>query len=111
MLSTMEQLGQCVELTEDVYGWVDRVAQSHIVDRTYTLEGKATDTQRCSWVLPLDAVVEESSMSKFENTFDGNSTEIVVNASPASCACGLYAERTLRYQGDFDSFLFRMLQQ
>jgi len=110
MLSVLEQKGKCVRPDEDIYGWVDYYAQKHIQDYVVNDEGKTTLVASCSWVLSPDAEIDEATISLFEDTFSENSTEYVLNAFPASCACGKYTNRVLRYEGDLSSFLSILLK-
>lgn len=110
MLSVLEQKGKCVRSDEDIYGWVDYRAERHIRDYVTGENGEITLVDSCAWVLSPDADIDEATISRFEDTFSENSTEYVINASPASCACGKYTDQVLRYEGDVSSFLSILLK-
>lgn len=106
MLDTMTRYGLCVSPDETIYGWEDAPASRHILNTVYDERGHVVETIRtCSWILDGDAEFVETTVSSFEDTFSENSNEIVLEASPARCACGKYENRTLRYRGDLGEFL------
>lgn len=109
MLSVLEKKGKCVRPDEDIYGWGDYHAEKHIRDYVIDGNGKTVLVESCAWILDSNAEMEEATLSLFEDTFSENSTVYVINAYPASCACGKYTERTIRYEGDLSAFVAILL--
>jgi hypothetical protein len=102
----MQQNGRAVEHRDDsyglqnvsVYGWCDYDAQRHIYD------------DKCAWIVPKGAQLEERTYSQFVGTFTDNAEEIGINVSPAHCACGRYTNRTLRHDGSLQDILAGILK-
>ena len=69
-----------------VYGWTSMDYQ-HIYG------------DKCSWVVPEGARLEEHSYWMFEGTFTGNAEEVGIEVYPVHCACGEKTDVTLRYVG------------
>jgi hypothetical protein len=109
ILSVMEQKGVCVRVEEDIYGWIDRKAEDHIAGVAYDEKYNVISVDPCGWALPETAELEEGVIDQFEDTFSPNSHHHVINASPASCKCGKYEGKTLRYDGDLSQFLSFLL--
>lgn len=80
------------------YGWTNYAARHH-----------TATTETCGgWALHPDALVEERDFDQFDDTLSPAITETGVQASPASCWCGMYTNVTLRWTGSMRDLL-RML--
>lgn len=52
---------------------------------------------KCHWVIPASATLEERTYSLFQDTFTDNKDEVGINVYPCHCRCGKYTDITLRY--------------
>lgn len=68
------------------YGWIS-MDYRHIYD------------DKCSWVVPEGARLEEHTYSQFQDTFSDNKDEVGIEVYPVHCACGQKTDVTLRYTG------------
>ncbi|MFS0884921.1 hypothetical protein [Aeromicrobium sp. 179-A 4D2 NHS] len=87
-----------------LYGWHDRKAQYHCkpVDQ-WNGDG-------CHWVMPDGTPdIREYTYSMFGDTIRGNDTEVGIELSGVSCACGQYENQTLRIEGTVGDLLDRIL--
>lgn len=91
MRQYLERSGQKVDWEEhswgrsaNVYGWWDHTAYYHIRD------------DKCRWIVPEGTVLKEETFSLFEGTDCDNRMEVGLNADGCRCACGKYADVTLR---------------
>jgi hypothetical protein len=69
-----------------VYGWISPEYR-HIYD------------DKCSWVVPEGARLEEHTYSQFTDTFHSAEYEVGIEVYPVHCACGKQQNVTLRYAG------------
>lgn len=69
------------------FGWEDNEAIKHI------------RKDKCSWIVPEGAAVEEFVYSEFDGTDCDNRMEIGINTDSVDCACGKYMDITLRVNG------------
>lgn len=70
-----------------VYGWIS-------MDYRHIYEG-----ERCSWVVPEGARLEEHTYYQFQDTYNGKAEEVGIEVYPVHCACGEKTDVTLRYVG------------
>lgn len=83
--------------TANVYGWHDYDAMRHILE------------DKCAWIVPEGAQLEEQTYSQFVGTFTDNAEEIGMNVFPAHCACNRYTNITLRHDGSLQETLAGIL--
>jgi hypothetical protein len=89
-----------------IYGWVDYDAEAHLQGRDR--KGERT-LPPCSWVVPEGAELYERTYSMFTDTFSDNEQEVGINVKGCRCACGKYADVTLRYKGSLTEVLADIL--
>lgn len=72
------------------YSWWDFGAIRH-VDARYGA---------CAWEVPEGSFMYEETYDQFQGTFyEGDTSEDGINVSGCRCACGKYADVTLRWEG------------
>jgi hypothetical protein len=99
--------GTGVSINESIYGWQDFETVWHIKGRSTDSDGKSFYDPEiaCHWVAPENPKVEEDIVDEFADTFAGNNETAVINLFHASCACGKYTDRTVRYAGSLGEFI------
>lgn len=99
--------GTGVSPRESIYGWQDFDSLWHMKGRTRDAEGNSfyDPELACHWVVPENPEIEEDIVDEFADTFVGNTETAVINLFHASCACGKYTDRTVRYAGSLGEFI------
>lgn len=105
--------GTGVSPQESVYGWQDFETVWHIKGRSTDDKGMSFYDPEiaCHWVVPENPEIEEDVVDEFADTFVGNTETTVINLFHASCACGKYTDRTVRYAGSLSEFIPELFRE
>lgn len=91
----MATKGKPVRKERNPYDWSDYRADGHTGAQYGT----------CHWVVAPGALLTEASFVEWGGTFGTDTTEMAVEVTPATCACGQYRDYTLRFVGTFGEVL------
>lgn len=97
-LDLLVRKGRPVSKTADIYGWMDSSAMQHIRNT------------ECVWAFPEDAILIESDVETFGDTYNGNNIDTVTTAYFASCSCGAYTEVPLRLDTTLSDLMISLFE-